>query len=658
MFPKHEFCSYSVDNRCFSVRRYNKSANFAHRVSSTIFNMGDKKLKLFTDFPPVSTEDWEAKINADLNSKDYERALIWRTYEEFNVRPYYRSENLNNLEYLNTLPGEFPFVRGNRKDNNDWFVRQDIFVKDFKEANKKALNILGKGVNSLGFYFDCVRKISIADLEISLKDICLEAAEINFVCGCDNCNCAVEFAEYVLQGKEIKEKIVASTALDPIASFILKGKLESDVFKNLKTVIGKIIELPQFRVIAVSGKFFANSGSSIVQELAFSLAQGAEYLNQLTELGLSVDQVASKMKFNFGIGNNYFMEIAKLRAARLLWAQIVKAYNPSDEISVKLIAHSETNTYNKTVYDPYVNLLRTQTEVMSAALGGADSITVLPFNSIYEETTEFSERIARNQQLLLKEESHLDKIADPAAGSYYIETLTDSIAEETWQLFLEIQEKGGFIAAFREGFIQSEIKSMAAKRDQNFAMRRDNLLGINQFPNFTEKQDKKLDVSVFQPLNLADANAEVETLKPYRGAQDFEALRYKTDVYSKQNKRPVAFMLTIGNLAFRKARAQFSCNFFAVAGFKVIDNNGFKTVDVGVAEAKAKNADIVVVCSSDDEYTELVPDIAEKLENEILVIAGSPECRPELEAKGITNFIHLKSNILGELKAYQSKLGI
>ena len=156
-----------------------------------------------------------------------------------------------------------------------------------------------------------------------------------------------------------------------------------------------------------------------------------------------------------------------------------------------MVAHSETNTFNKTVYDPYVNMLRTQTEAMSAALGGADSISVLPFNAVFEDTTEFSERIARNQQILLKEESHLDKIADPAAGSYYIETLTNSLAEQAWKLFLEVQEKGGFVAAFREGFIQNEIKAMAAKRDANIAQRRDNILGTNQFPNFTEKINKR-----------------------------------------------------------------------------------------------------------------------------------------------------------------------
>ena len=619
--------------------------------------MEEKEQKLFTDFPPVTTQEWEDKIIADLKGQDCERALVWKTYDGINVRPYYREENLNDLNYLESLPGEFPFIRGTKTDN-DWKIRQDIFVQDLEQANKKVLKILGKGITSLGFYFDYCKNITKTDLVILLKDICVEAAEINFVCGCDNCNCAKVFAEYISEGSWDNKKVVASSSIDPVSALVLQGKMGDKAFENIKDVVEATADLPKFRVIGVNGKHYANSGSSIVQELAFSLAHGAEYLTQLTELGLDIDKVAKIIKFNFGIGNNYFMEIAKLRAARYLWAKIVEAYGPECKCAAKLVAHSETNTFNKTIYDPYVNMLRTQTEAMSAALGGADSITVLPFNAVYEETTEFSERIARSQQILLKEESHLDKISDAAAGSYYIESLTDALAEQAWKLFLEVQEKGGFIAAFKEGFIQNEIKATAAIRSANIAQRRDNLLGTNQFPNFTEKLAKELDASVFQPIDLTVDGAEVETLKPFRGAQAFEALRYKTDVYSKENKRPVAFMLTIGNLTFRKARAQFSCNFFAVAGFEVIDNNGFNTIEEGVAAAKAKNADIVVICSSDDEYAELAPQAAEKLDNEILVVAGNPAYKAELEEKGITNFIHVKSNVLEELKVYQSKLGI
>jgi len=261
--------------------------------------------------------------------------------------------------------------------------------------------------------------------------------------------------------------------------------------------------------------------------------------------------------------------------------------------------------------------------------------------------------------LLLKEESHFSKIADPAAGSYYIEELTASIADQAWKLFLEVQEKGGFLAALREGFIQAEIKKMAGKRDMNIATRRENLLGVNQFPNFTEKIEGDVDASVFATADLTSEGAEIETLKPYRGAQAFEALRYKTDVFAHSNKRPLAFMMPVGNLGMRKARAQFACNFFAVAGFDVLDNNGFKTVEEGWKAAQEAGAQIVVICSSDDEYAEFAPAAFEAIGGKaIFVVAGAPACTDELKAKGIANFINVKSNLLTELKAYQSTLGI
>ncbi len=620
--------------------------------------MTDKNQKLFTEFEPVSTEAWEATINADLKGKDYERALVWKTCEGIRVRPYYRREDIENTGSLQALPGEFPFVRGNKKCDNDWYIRQDIVVKDLAGANKKALEILGKGVTSLGFCFDSCSQITKADLAVLLKGICLDAIEVNFACHCESCSGTLAFAEYVADTELDAATVTGSAGNDPLGSWVLKGKMNPGAFAELKKAVEQAENLPNFRVITVHGTHYANSGASIVQELAFAFAQGVEYLTRLTDAGLSVDQAAGNLKFNFGIGNNYFMEIARLRAARLLWAHIVKAYNPKSDRSAQLIAHSETNRYNKTVYDPYVNMLRTQTEAMSAALGGANSITVLPFNAIFGNNSDFSERIARNQQILLKEEAHLDKIADPGAGSYYIESLTASLADHAWKLFLEVEAAGGFVQAFRNGLIQGQIKATAAQRDTNAALRRESLLGVNQFPNFSEMVKEELPAWVFRASDCTAADAEVETLKPYRLAQPFEALRYATDRYAAKNRRPVAFMLTIGNLAMRKARAQFSCNFFAVAGFEVIDNNGFTTAREGVEAAKAKNADIVVLCSADEAYPEVAPEVATLLDQEILVIAGLPESKPELEAKGITRFIHIKSNILEELKAYQQQLGI
>lgn len=624
--------------------------------------MAEKYNNLFNEFPPVSTQQWMDKVTADLKGADFNRKLVWKTNEGIDVQPFYRAENLENLDYLNSLPGEFPFVRGTKKNNNEWLVRQSIQVKDFAEANKKALTYLMKGVDSLAFVFSECTELTVADLAVLLNDIKLDAVEVNFVCKCRACKIAGLFAEYVKQGNYDLKTIRASVEYDPFGKYALTGKFKKDqafAVDQAAKMIAETAELSKFRTLAVNGKNFGNAGSSIVQELAYSLALGAEYLTVLTEQGLDVDAVAKKMKFNFSVSANYFLEIAKLRAARMLWAQLVKAYGPKCDCSCKMNIHAETGMWNKTVYDAYVNMLRTQTEAMSASLGGADSITIVPFDAAYEESTEFSDRIARNQQLLLKEESHFSKIADPAAGSYYIEELTAAIADQAWKLFLEVQDKGGFLAALREGFIQAEIKKMAGKRDMNIATRRENLLGVNQFPNFTEKLDADLDAAVFAATDLTAEGAEIETLKPYRGAQAFEALRYKTDVYAKANKRPLAFMLTIGNLGMRKARAQFACNFFAVAGFDVLDNNGFKTVEEGVEAAQKAGAAIVVICSSDDEYAELAPAAFDAIGGKaIFVVAGAPACTEELKAKGIANYINVKSNLLAELKAYQSTLGI
>jgi len=635
--------------------------------------MTEKYNKLFEEFPPVSTQQWMDKITADLKGADFNRKLVWKTNEGIDVRPFYREENLEKLEYLNSLPGEFPYVRGNKKNNNDWLVRQSIQVNDLAEANKKALTYLMKGVDSLAFVFDGGSESvdepveSVADMAVLLNDIQLDAVEVNFVGSCSR-KVAEAFSEFIKQGNWEPKNIRASVEYDPFGKYALTGKFrkgQDHVVGNAVKMIQSTAELTKFRTLAVNGKNFGNSGSSIVQELAYSLALGAEYLTVLTDgstsspNGLEVDAVARKMKFNLSISANYFLEIAKLRAGRMLWAQIVKAYEPKCNCSCKMIVHAETGSWNKTVYDAYVNMLRTQTEAMSASLGGADSITVLPFNAIYEDTTEFSDRIARNQQLLLKEEVNFDKITDPGAGSYYIEELTASIADQAWKLFLEIQEKGGFLAALREGFIQAEIKKMAAKRDLNIATRRENLLGTNQFPNFNEKLDQEMNTAVFAPVDSTVEDAEIETLKPYRGAQAFEALRYKTDVYARTNKRPLAFMMPIGNLNMRKARAQFACNFFAVAGFDVLDNNGFETVEEGWKAAQKAGAFIVVLCSSDDEYAELAPAAFEAVAGKVLfVVAGAPACTEDLNAKGISNFINVKSNLLTELKQYQASLNI
>lgn len=612
-----------------------------------------KSEKLFTEFPPVPTEKWEEVITADLKGADYERKLVWKTGEGFNVRPYYRAENLEGIKFLGSQAGEFPYVRGTHAHNR-WRVHQTVSVVCPKEANAEALKILNAGVDSLGF---CIASadFSAADLDTLLKDICIPAVEITF-CG----EKTAHVAELVLAKVEkegiAKEDVRIAFCIDPL----VKGLSSKGDFcsPNGEKCIARIVELihktkeyKHVRIVTVAGQTFGNSGSTIVEELAFTLSAGHDYLVRLTDAGLDVDAAARKLRFSFSVSSNYFMEIAKFRAARMLWANIVKGYGPAKNCACKMQIHAETSRWNQTVYDPYVNMLRGTTEAMSATIAGVHSLEVMPFDASFENPTEFSKRIARNVELLLKNESHFDQVVDPAGGSYYVENLTQSIAAEAWKLFLEIEEKGGYTEAYKAGLIVERIKASAAAKDKNIATRRQTLLGANQYPNFTEVAGKEItDESVTRK------QAEGNVLVPYRGAMAFEEMRLQVD---RSGKEPKAFMLTCGNLGMARARSQFSCNFFACAGIKVIDNTYFKSIEEGAKAALESKAQIVVVCASDDDYAEAAPKVKELLGGKaILVVAGAPACAPELEAQGITNFINVKSNVLETLKFYLKEMGI
>ena len=612
-----------------------------------------KREKLFTEFPPVPTEKWEEVITADLKGADYERKLVWKTGEGFNVRPYYRAENLEGIKFLGSQAGEFPYVRGTRAHNR-WRVHQTVSVVCPKEANAEALKILNAGVDSLGF---CIASeaFTAADLDTLLGEICIPAVQLTF-CG----QKTADVAELVLAKIEkegiAKEDVRIAFCIDPLVKGLsTKGDFCSPngekCFARIAELIRKTKEYKHIRVVTVSGQIFGNSGSTIVEELAFVLSAGHDYLVRLTDAGLTIEEAARKLRFSFSVSSNYFMEIAKFRAARMLWANIVKGYNPEKNCACKMQIHAETSKWNQTVYDPYVNMLRGTTEAMSAAIGGVYSLEVTPFDASFENPTEFSKRIARNVELLLKHESHFDQVVDPAGGSYYIENLTDSIANEAWKLFREIEEKGGYTAAYESGFIVERVKASAAAKDKNIATRREILLGANQYPNFTEVAGKELtEAAVTRPVS------EGNTLAPYRGSMAFEAMRLHVD---RSGKAPKAFMLTCGSLAMARARAQFSCNFFACAGIKVIDNTFFKSIEEGVKAALESKAEIVVVCASDDDYAEAAPKVKELLgDKAILVVAGAPACMPELEAQGIKNFINVKSNVLETLKFYLKEMGI
>ena len=619
--------------------------------------MAENKEKLFDQFPPVSTEEWRAKVEVDLKGADFNKKLVWRTNEGFNVQPMYRAEDIKDLKTTDSLPGEYPYVRGT-KTNNDWYIRQEIEVCCPKAANEKATEILGKGVTSLGFKLK--EDIDAKGLKTLLAGIDLAKVEVNFDC-CPNkaLQLAKDLVE-VVKAAGAADTFSGSIGFDPFRRLLKHGK---DFPKDIKALAAEIVkavaDVKNLRVLAVNTDKLCNAGAYIYQELGYALSWGNEWLSQLTDAGIDATEAAKRIKFNMGISTNYFMEIAKFRAARMLWAQIVKQYEPKCDCACKMNVHATTSEFNQTIFDAYVNLLRSQTESMSAALAGVDSITVTPFDKQYKNPDDFSERLARNQQLLLKEESHLDKIVDPAGGSYYVETLTMSIANEAWKLFLATEEQGGFYAALKAGEVQKAVNESSDKRHTDVARRKESLLGTNQFPNFNEIANDKIECEGGKCCcgHNNDAEAEtdaVEALKNTRAASEFEALRLETE---RSGKRPKVFMLTIGNLAMRLARSQFSANFFACAGYQIIDNLGFDTVEAGVEAAMEKQADVVVLCSSDDEYATLAPEAFKALAGRAeFVVAGAPACSDDLKAVGITEFVNVRSNVLETLKAFNAKL--
>ncbi len=610
--------------------------------------------KLFDMFSPTSTEAWKEKITVDLKGADFNKKLVWRTNEGFNVQPFYRREDLEHLAHMGTLPGQFPYVRGTR-DNNDWLIRQQISGETPEAINREALHAIDRGVDSIGIKLE--RDTTMADLEVILAGIDLNKVELNIGC-CNGKAVAIAgiLVEYIKK-HGLEDSFRGSINFDPFKRLLRHGiSFPKDIKEEALKLYDVVKDIKNIRCFVVDSCMLNNAGAYITQELGYALAWGAEWMTILTEAGMPACDAAGRIKFNMGISSNYFMELAKFRAGRMLWAEIVKAYGAEEECC-KMMVHAVTSQFNQTIYDAHVNLLRSQTETMSAALAGVDSIETLPFDLQYKRPDEFSERIARNQQLLLREESHLNKVVDPAGGSYYVETLTASIAEVAWNLFSEVEEQGGFLALLETGEIQKKVNESGVKRHTDVARRKEILLGTNQYPNFNETALGKLEKSgeiCGCGCNAAVEDGAVESLIFDRAASQFEQLRLDTE---RSGKRPKVFMLTIGNLAMRLARAQFSANFFGCAGYEIIDNIVFNTVKEGVDAAIEKGADIVVLCSSDDEYAELAPEAYKELDGRAMfVVAGAPACMEDLKAVGIEEFIHVRVNVLDTLVKFNAKL--
>jgi methylmalonyl-CoA mutase len=595
---------------------------------------------LFSDFPEVSTEDWKNQILKDLKGSPWDK-VTWQTEEGFTIEPFYRKEDLP------VLPRVF-------KRNPGWKVTEQVTSKS--ETN----TLTEKGVDAAilisheenGKNFGC-QISSASDLESLSKSI----GAIPLI---------VSLATRTPKFGDSLKKLVSShnTVLgdfDPYGTAILCGELgceENSIGKSFATLSGT----KGFAGVGIHSLYLRDSGASISQELAYSLAWGVDYLNLHLQAGVSIEDAAANIWFWMGIGSDYFTEIAKFRAMRILWTEVLNVYKPGLGETLPALLLAQTSNFQYTAYDPYVNMLRGTTAAMSAVIGGADFINVSPFDSEYTTKQELGKRIARNAQLLLRYESFLDKVEDPASGSYYLEVLTKKLAETAWEKFQTVEKDGGFGASLKTGNIQRDIQSRATKKREALATKKEILLGTNQYPLPSERHVELKDSLRETETRLSySEKSTYERLVPLRLSYEFDKWRNQTDRHVASGKKATkVFLLTIGDLTMRKARAGFSSNFIGCLGYEIFDNLGFSSVKEGVSKAKELGCEIVVLCSSDEEYATYLPEFAKEmgsqLPNSWKLLAGYPkDLVSQAESLGIDDFIHMKRNLVQFMEKAQTK---
>ncbi len=705
---------------------------------------------LLTEFSPVGYNAWKTLVEAELKGAPFDKRMFTSTYEGVTLKPIYCSDDGAKVAHANSMPGFAPFVRGTRAGgyvSQPWRVSQEIVASNPADFNTAARHGLERGLTALNIVLDKagrngadpdwpgagehvgVAGLSIAtlsDLDRALEGVDLETVPLFIRSGASGMPVGAMLAALARKRGVDLGKLRGCVEISPLGVLAHEGSLPQSLagaYREMASFTAwAAMNAPQLQTICVHARAWHEAGGNAVQELAFALAAALENFRELNIRGLDVETVAPRTRIAFTVGTQFFMEIAKLRAARLLWARLVAALGGS-EAAQRAMLHVRTSLFNKTTFDPYVNMLRTTVESFAGVLGGCDSLQVGAFDEVVRPPDEFSQRVARNQQLLLREECLLTKVVDPAGGSWFVETLTEELARRAWAMFQEIEKLGGMSKAMRVGWPQAEVAKVAAERLKNVARRRDSVIGTNMYANVTEKplDIPVVDMEAFQKLRakqVAAARTEAEIphhkavlnrlsgivgkadselfeacveavaagatlgeitrtirikdeadvpIKPVsltRAASQFERLRKAVEESAaKAGQRPKIFLANMGPLRQHKARADFARGFFEVAGFEVVVPAGAKTADDAAAAALKSGANAVCVCSTDDTYPEIVPALVKTLRAQkpdlFVILAGYPTEQIEAhKAAGINEFIHIRANALEVLTHVAAKLGV
>ena len=575
---------------------------------------------LLEEFPPVSTAEWESAIARDLKGADYERRLIWRSEEGLAVKPYYRAEDLKDLACLDAAPGAFPYRRGART-TGDWQIREEIDAADVESANRAACTAVAAGAEGIAFSGLVVERGD--ELDAVLAN--LDEIPVHFE-RADERSLRL-LIEWPGEGKSAGR---LSTGCDATASVDFAAKVIGDAPNG-------------FVPFTIHGEAFEEAGATAVEEVGLTAAAGVDFLAAVEERGVKAERAAAGLEFSFGMGSQFFFQIAKLRAFRMVWGRVIESFGGTRSGARARIA-ARTSRWNKTVYDPHVNILRATTEAMAAVLGDADAVTVAPFDACYKQPDEASRRLARNTQLLLKHEAWMGRVADAGGGSYFIEALTDFLAREGWKRMQEIETRGGYRKAQAEGLIARTLGRSMAAREKAVALRRRVLVGTNQFANPAERA-----------LGRVETAQMSETR---RGATPYEEMRLRTERHAAlTGLTPRVLLAEVGDVKMRTARSNFAANFFACAGFETVTRRFRKAAEIAAAEG-----DLIVLCSANAEYAAITVELIAKLKElgrtAPVIVTGTPENVEQLAAAGIADFVHVRSNPVEMLTKWQERMGI
>lgn len=699
----------------------------------------------FTEFPIPTYDEWRKAAEATLKGAPFEKRLITKTHEEIDLQPMYWAEDVQGMSHLDSLPGFAPYVRGTSVlgfKAKPWEVSQELPYTTPDEFNRALRVDLERGQTTINMPLDRATLLgedvdsahagdvgqggvsisSLDDLGKALDRVDLEQTAIFIQAGAS----AIPIGAMVLallqkQAKQV-EKLSGCIGADPLGELATLGKLPRSIngaYDDMAWFTAwAAVNAPQLQTIIVQGHPYHDGGGNAVQELAFALASGVEYLREMQTRGQDIDTVTPRIRFAFSLGSNFFMEIAKLRAAKMLWARVIKAFGGGDE-SQKMCIHARTSSWNKTVYDPNVNMLRATTEAFAGVLGGCDSMHVSPFDEVVRAPTDHTRRVARNTHTVLREEAGLTRTVDPAGGSWYVEKLTDTVAKNSWELFQEVEKQGGMFKSLQEGYPQGAVAETAAGRAKSYAQRRDVFVGVNMYANMNEtlletpeidsdalQQKRKAELVAYREAaddewrksaleklkqgsddvvkaavhaasggaslgDLCDALASSETMDPLidpvkiqRGAEAFEQLRDQAKAYAERTGAlPKVFLANMGPIPQHKARADFTRGFLEVGAFDVLGNDGFATTDEAVKAAIDSGAPVVVICSTDKTYPDLVPSLAKGIKDAkpetLLLLAGYPTDHIEaFKSAGVDDFIHLRANCYEMLVNIQNKIGV